>query len=306
MPRQVEGKVAFCTAAGAGIGRATAIALGARRRQGHRHRPERCPARRPEGGGRRASAPRSTRATPPPSRPWPRNIGPVDVLFNARRLRAPRHGARLQGDKDWDFSFDLNVKSMHRTIQAFLPGMLAKGKGFDHQHRLDCRRQQGRPQPLRVRRPPRPPSSASPRPWPWTSSARASAATASAPAPSRRRRSKERVKALGATGRRRGEGAQDVHRSPAHGPARPRRGDGPRRRLSRLRQVRLHDRLLDHPPTAASRCEHLPLPVLTGRGNSANRRITHMPRFAANLGFLSPSCRSSIASRRRRKPASKP
>jgi len=26
---------------------------------------------------------------------------------------------------DWDFSFDLNVTSMHRTLRAFLPGMLA-------------------------------------------------------------------------------------------------------------------------------------------------------------------------------------
>jgi 2-keto-3-deoxy-L-fuconate dehydrogenase len=32
-------------------------------------------------------------------------------------------------DKDWDFSFDLNVKSMHRTIKTFLPGMLEKKKG---------------------------------------------------------------------------------------------------------------------------------------------------------------------------------
>ena len=32
-------------------------------------------------------------------------------------------------EEDWDFSFDLNVKSMHRTIKAFLPGMLSKGKG---------------------------------------------------------------------------------------------------------------------------------------------------------------------------------
>ena len=31
-------------------------------------------------------------------------------------------------DKDWDFSFDLNVKSMHRMIRAFLPGMLARAK----------------------------------------------------------------------------------------------------------------------------------------------------------------------------------
>jgi len=33
------------------------------------------------------------------------------------------------GDRDWDFSFDLNVKSMHRTIKAFLPGMLEKKSG---------------------------------------------------------------------------------------------------------------------------------------------------------------------------------
>jgi len=32
-------------------------------------------------------------------------------------------------EEDWDFSFDLNVKSMHRTIRAFLPGMLEKGGG---------------------------------------------------------------------------------------------------------------------------------------------------------------------------------
>ena len=32
-------------------------------------------------------------------------------------------------DADWDFSFDVNVKSMHRTIRAFVPGMLEKGKG---------------------------------------------------------------------------------------------------------------------------------------------------------------------------------
>ena len=32
-------------------------------------------------------------------------------------------------DKDWDFSFDLNVKSMHRTIKTFLPAMLEKKSG---------------------------------------------------------------------------------------------------------------------------------------------------------------------------------
>jgi 2-keto-3-deoxy-L-fuconate dehydrogenase len=55
-------------------------------------------------------------------------VGPVDILFNCAGF--VHHGTILDcADKDWDFSFDLNVKSMHRTIKAFLPGMLAKGKG---------------------------------------------------------------------------------------------------------------------------------------------------------------------------------
>ena len=40
------------------------------------------------------------------------------------------HGTVLEcSDRDWDFSFDLNVKSMHRTIKAYLPGMLERGAG---------------------------------------------------------------------------------------------------------------------------------------------------------------------------------
>ncbi len=55
-------------------------------------------------------------------------IGTVDVLFNCA-------GFVHQGDimqvteDDWDFSMNLNVKSMYRTIRAFLPGMLAQGHG---------------------------------------------------------------------------------------------------------------------------------------------------------------------------------
>jgi 2-keto-3-deoxy-L-fuconate dehydrogenase len=40
------------------------------------------------------------------------------------------HGSILDcSEKDWDFSFDLNVKSMYRTCRAFLPDMLKAGKG---------------------------------------------------------------------------------------------------------------------------------------------------------------------------------
>ncbi len=57
-----------------------------------------------------------------------KRIGKIDVLLNAAGY--VHHGTVLDcSDKDWDFSFDLNVKSMHRTIKAFLPAMLASGGG---------------------------------------------------------------------------------------------------------------------------------------------------------------------------------
>ncbi len=55
-------------------------------------------------------------------------FGALDVLVNCAGYVA--NGSVLDcTDKDWDFSFDLNVKSMHRMIKAFLPGMLAKKSG---------------------------------------------------------------------------------------------------------------------------------------------------------------------------------
>ena len=54
--------------------------------------------------------------------------GPVDILVNAAGF--VHHGTVLDcSDRDWDFSFDLNVKSMHRTIKAYVPGMLERGRG---------------------------------------------------------------------------------------------------------------------------------------------------------------------------------
>ena len=40
-----------------------------------------------------------------------------------------QEGVLTTSEADWDLSFDINVKSMHRTIKAFLPGMLKKGGG---------------------------------------------------------------------------------------------------------------------------------------------------------------------------------
>jgi len=56
-----------------------------------------------------------------------KSVGPIDILFNCAGFA--HHGTVLEcSEKDWDFSFDLNVKSMHRTIRAFLPGMLERAQ----------------------------------------------------------------------------------------------------------------------------------------------------------------------------------
>ena len=51
-----------------------------------------------------------------------------DVLFNCAGF--VHHGSVLDAtDDEWNFAFDLNIRSMFRTIRAALPGMLAKGNG---------------------------------------------------------------------------------------------------------------------------------------------------------------------------------
>jgi len=53
-------------------------------------------------------------------------VSTPDVLLNAAGFVA--NGTILDcTEKDWDFSFDLNVRSMFRIIQAFLPKMLERG-----------------------------------------------------------------------------------------------------------------------------------------------------------------------------------
>ncbi len=55
-------------------------------------------------------------------------LGAVDVLFNCAGY--VHHGTVLEcDDRAWEFSFDLNVRGMHRTIRAFLPAMLEAGRG---------------------------------------------------------------------------------------------------------------------------------------------------------------------------------
>jgi len=127
MSQRLAGKTAFLTAAGAGIGRATAIAFA---REGARViatdlKPELMDDLRSIPGivieqlDALDAAAIADAAVRHPD---------VDVLFNAAGY--VHHGTVLDcTEEQWDFAFNLNARSMFRTIKAFVPGMLARGRG---------------------------------------------------------------------------------------------------------------------------------------------------------------------------------
>jgi 2-keto-3-deoxy-L-fuconate dehydrogenase len=53
---------------------------------------------------------------------------PLDVLFNCAGW-VHQGGIEQCSDRDWQLSFDLNVRAQWKTIAAALPGMLARGGG---------------------------------------------------------------------------------------------------------------------------------------------------------------------------------
>jgi len=56
------------------------------------------------------------------------DIGPIDILVNAAGY--VHNGSLLNcSDKDWDQSFNINVKSMYWLTKQVLPGMIQKGGG---------------------------------------------------------------------------------------------------------------------------------------------------------------------------------
>ena len=120
---RLDGKRAFLTAAGQGIGRATAEAF---LREGAEIIATDIDAGKLAGlEGARLEA-LDVRDTDAIAR-IAQDVGPVDILFNGAGF--VHHGTVLDcTEADWDFAFDLNVKSMHRTISAFLPGMIERAR----------------------------------------------------------------------------------------------------------------------------------------------------------------------------------
>ena len=128
MAGRMQGKVALVTAAGQGIGRAIAEAFIA---EGASVIATDVETSKLDGLEAKKSVKLdvlSNAAVEVLAKSVEKEFGGLDVLANVA-------GNVHQGtvfdcsDRDWDFSFDLNVKSMHHTIKAFLPAMLKKGGG---------------------------------------------------------------------------------------------------------------------------------------------------------------------------------
>ena len=128
MSKRLEGKNVVITAAGQGIGRATAIAF-------------------QNEGANVIATDINDKTLETLNKEYPNikvknldstnkiaiesfltSLDKVDVLFNA--VGFVHHGTILECDeKDWDFSFDVNIKSMYFMTKSILPKMIKQNKG---------------------------------------------------------------------------------------------------------------------------------------------------------------------------------
>lgn len=128
MGNRLSGKKTFVTAAGQGIGRASALAFA---REGATVIATDINAAALE--ALKAEAPgietRLLDVTDSAAvQETAKAVGAVDVLFSCAGFVA--NGTILEcEEKDYDFSFELNTKAMYRITRAFLPAMIGKGGG---------------------------------------------------------------------------------------------------------------------------------------------------------------------------------
>ena len=123
---RLQGKRAFITAAGQGIGRASAIAMA--------HEGAHVIATDVNEAALTTLAEEGIEThvlnvrDPAAIAKAVKAAGDINILFNCAGFVAS--GTILDCDEDqWAFSFDLNVTALYRMCRAFLPGMIANGGG---------------------------------------------------------------------------------------------------------------------------------------------------------------------------------
>jgi 2-keto-3-deoxy-L-fuconate dehydrogenase len=123
MSGRLSGKIALVTAAGQGIGRASAELFAAEGATVHAVDIDGAAL-----GGFSGHAHQADLTDAAAVAALPGQIGPIDVLFNCAGVV---HGGTILecDERDWDFANALNVTAMYRMIRAFLPAMLDRGGG---------------------------------------------------------------------------------------------------------------------------------------------------------------------------------
>jgi 2-keto-3-deoxy-L-fuconate dehydrogenase len=128
MAGRLQGKKAVLTAAGQGIGRATALAFARERAEVLATDIDFELLSALTEADARVKTERLDVRDAAAIEQFARQIGAVDVLFNCAGYV---HSGTIFdcSNEDWHFSFDLNVTSMYRMVRAFLPAMLQSGGG---------------------------------------------------------------------------------------------------------------------------------------------------------------------------------
>ncbi len=125
---RLKGKTMFVTAAGAGIGRASVVACAAQGAKVYATDFDKGLVEQLQKDVPGAVCWVADATSTADIQAAAKKSGPVDVLFNCAGW--VHNGTILDcTEADWDRSFDLNVKSMWRTLHAYLPGMIARGSG---------------------------------------------------------------------------------------------------------------------------------------------------------------------------------
>jgi 2-keto-3-deoxy-L-fuconate dehydrogenase len=125
---RLKGKLALVTAAGQGIGRAIAEAMLAEGAKVIATDLDVGKLKSLKGAKSFALDMRASKAVDAFAKKIVKEFGAPDILVNCAGY--VHQGSVLEcSEEDWDFSFDLNVKSIHRALRAFLPAMLKNGGG---------------------------------------------------------------------------------------------------------------------------------------------------------------------------------